>query len=420
MTVLIRFRVENHRSIRDEQELSLVASSLSEHPESVVHAERYDVDLLRVAAVYGANASGKSTLFDALSFMRSAVLESQRTWEPYHGVPRTPFALDPDMRDEPSLFAVDLLIGEVRYEYGFVVDSSRVLEEWLSAYPKGRRQDWMTRDASRKEEFTFSRLLAGENRLISALTRPNSLFLSAAAQNNHTALGPLYDWFSSALWIIDDLRRESFIQQVARRCEDEGYRMSLLSILEAADLGIGGIDVAPDGKVPAGWSLLPGESKFLDEIESTPLRLRHRSASRADVGLPWSRESGGTRALLGLAGPMIDVLESGGTLVVDEFDRSLHPHLALKVVAMFNDPAINPRNAQLVFNTHDTNLLDTSILRRDQVWFTEKGDDGATHLYPLTDFRARKHENLERGYLQGRYGAVPAVRTPDLRRAAGE
>ena len=116
---------------------------------------------------------------------------------------------------------------------------------------------------------------------------------------------------------------------------------------------------------------------------------------------------------------MVDVLATGGTLVVDELDRSLHPHLAIEIVNIFNDPTTNRNNAQLVFNTHDTNLLDTSILRRDQIWFTEKGDDGATRLFPLTDFRARKYENLERGYLQGRYGAVPSVRSPDLRKIVG-
>src|SRR5262249_11760128 len=128
----------------------------------------------------------------------------------------------------------------------------------------------------------------------------------------------------------------------------------------------------------------------------------------------------GTRALFGLAGAIVDTLSSGGTLIVDELDRSLHPHLSTQVVRTFNDPAANPANAQLVFNTHDTNLLDAGILRRDQVWVTEKGNDGATPLFPLTDFRARKYENLERGYLQGRYGAVPSVGSlPPLRRAAG-
>jgi len=134
--------------------------------------------------------------------------------------------------------------------------------------------------------------------------------------------------------------------------------------------------------------------------------------------MPFDQESEGTKTLFSLAGPILVALHGGGVLVVDELDRSLHTQLAKRIVTMFNDPATNPNNAQLVFNTHDTNLLDTDVLRRDQIWFTEKGSDGATRLFPLTDFRARKYENLERGYLQGRYGAVPSISTPDLRRAA--
>ncbi len=397
--MLIRFRVQNHRSIRDEQELSLVAAPLSEHPESLVRAERYDIDLLRVAAIYGANASGKSTVFDALSFMRAAVEDSHRSWKPDGGIPRTPFALDPEAVAEPSRFAVDLLLDGIRYEYGFAVSSARVLEEWLFAYPKGRRQEWFTRDAAREEEFAFSRLLPGENRAISALTRPNSLFLSAAAQNNHPSLVPLFSWFSRTLEIADDQVRNVYPLVLAALCKKESFRAAVLNWLQSADLGIVGIDLVG-----------PRQSD---------IQFRHESGSSGeDILLPFESESQGTRTLFVLAALVLNALARGETLAVDELDRSLHPHLAIQIVSVFNDPATNPLNAQLIFNTHDTNLLDRDHLRRDQIWFTEKGDDGATRLFPLTDFRARKYENLERGYLQGRYGAVPSVRTPDLRLVA--
>jgi hypothetical protein len=405
--VLIRFRVQNHRSIRDEQELSLVAAPLSEHPESLVRAERYDIDLLRVAAIYGANASGKSTVFDALSFMRNAVVESQRRWDPDGGVPREPFALSREAQDDPSLFAVDLLIDDVRYEYGFVADSRRVLEEWLHAYPRGKKQEWFTRDADREQEFSFSRLFSGENRSISSLTRPNSLFLSAAAQNNHERLAPLFEWFSRRLEVANDRSWRKMYQHTANLCFDEpASRAAILSMLESADLGITGLEVSLD----------PGMSYFDVPLD---VRFRHRSAVSGDgIVLPFHHESEGTRTLFVLSGLIVDALARGGVLLVDELDRSLHPHLAMKIVSIFNDPQANPNGAQLLFNTHDTNLLDRDYLRRDQIWFTEKGDDGATRLFPLTDFRARKYENLERGYLQGRYGAVPSVRTPDLRLVA--
>jgi hypothetical protein len=429
--VLIRFRVENHRSIRDEQEFSLVASPLSGHAESLVRVDRYDLDLLRVAAVYGANASGKSTLFDALSFMRSAVTRSQRSWRPDGGIARVPFALDSKMSYEPSLFAIDLVLDGVRYEYGFIVNSSRVLEEWLHAYPKGRKQEWFIRDAARKEEFSFSRLLAGENRSISTLTRPNSLFLSAAVQNNHEALAPIYNWFSRSLSIVDNRTRSLIEARVAERCMDDSYRAAVLSMLKSADLGITNLEVEEEvdlaDVVEVVLDMFRGhgdDSLSVDEVpnairRSPRVQLKHESGTSDGFALPFDHESQGTRTLFSLAGLMVDVLATGGTLVVDELDRSLHPHLAIEIVNIFNDPTTNRNNAQLVFNTHDTNLLDTSILRRDQIWFTEKGDDGATRLFPLTDFRARKYENLERGYLQGRYGAVPSVRSPDLRKIVG-
>jgi hypothetical protein len=417
--MLIRFRVENHRSIRDEQELSLVASPLSEHPESLVHTERYDLDLLRVAAVYGANASGKSTVFDALGFMQRAVVESHRQWAPDGGIPRTPFSLDAEATAAPSLFAADLLIDGVRYEYGFVVDSERVVEEWLFAYPKGRRQEWFTRDSSRDHEFAFSRMLEGENRAISSLTRSNSLFLSAAAQNNHTMLGPIYRWFYSQILVLDERSRARHEKAVLQFCMQDWMREAVQELLASADLGITGMEMIEDD--PSNSASRPdirGDNPLLHLYFprlAAGVQFLHRTTSTGgEVALPFDQESQGTKAMFLLAGLIVVTLRSGSLLVVDELDRSLHPHMALNIAAMFNNPSTNPNNAQLIFNTHDTHLLDTSVLRRDQIWFTEKGDDGASRLFPLTDFRARKYENLERGYLQGRYGAVPSVRMPDL------
>jgi uncharacterized protein len=422
--MLIRFRVENHRSIRNEQELSLVASSLSEHTESLVHAERYDFDLLRVAAVYGANASGKSTLLDALGFMKTAVIESHRQWVPDGGIPRTPFAFGDEPVNAPSLFAVDLLLDGIRYEYGFVLDSSRILEEWLYAYPKGRRQEWFTRDAARDQEFAFSRLLQGENRAISNLTRPNSLFLSAAAQNNHPMLAPLYRWFVNEILVLDEKTRAVAEMTVLQFCMHDWIREAVQELLASADLGIASVEmIEEDPSNSVSRSDFRNNDPVLHLLfprVAAGVQFRHRSDStNEEIVLPFDQESQGTRAMFVLAGLVVGMLRSGAVLVVDELDRSLHPHLALKIVALFNDSQTNPKGAQLIFNTHDTNLLDTSIIRRDQIWFTEKGDDGATRLFPLTDFRARKYENIERGYLQGRYGAVPAVRTPDFRRVVG-
>jgi len=193
--VLIRFRVENFRSLRDEQQLSMVASLRADRAD-LVRAQGPDLDLLRVAAIYGPNASGKSNVLSALEFMHAAVAGSHGDWEPEGAIPTEPFALDPAARSRPSFFEADVLIDGVRYQYGFKLNTERVLEEWLYAYPKGRRQVWFLRNADAPEPFTFGKRLRGRNRIIGALTRKNSLFLSVAAENNHQALLAVYSWFA--------------------------------------------------------------------------------------------------------------------------------------------------------------------------------------------------------------------------------
>jgi AAA15 family ATPase/GTPase len=420
--VLIRFRVENHRSINEEQELSFVAASLADLPEKVVHVEQQDIGLLRAVGIYGANASGKSNVLNGLKFMQSAVEKSQRVWKPDGGVPRSPFLLDPEALLKPSFFEVDFLLDGSRYTYGFVVDSKRVLEEWLYAYPQGRKQKWFTRDASESPEFSFSRSLTGENKSIQALTRDNSLFLSAAAQNNHPILSPIFQWFSASLTFIDEDDRKNNRSTMVNLINPE-YQSGIVSIIKHSDLGITDVDIeykkVSDDIIKLAERTFKDDPEVLEVIKNLtvpPLvKLRHRTEAReTDISIPFSDESRGTQALFALAGPVVETLAKGGLLCIDELDASLHPLMAVEIVKMFNDPKRNPHNAQLLFNTHDTNILECGDLRRDQIWFTEKDKNGATNLYPLTDYKARKEENLKRGYLQGRYGAVPFIHTESL------
>ena len=420
--MLIRFRVENHRSIYKEQELSFVAAPLAELPEKVVHTKQKDLALLRAVGIYGANASGKSTVLDALKFMQSAVLNSQRTWKPDGGVPRSPFLLDPEAVSKPSFFEVDFLLDGSRYTYGFAVDSNLVLEEWLYAYPQGRKQKWFTRGVLESPKFSFSRLLTGENKSIQALTRDNSLFLSAAAQNNHAMLSPIFQWFSNSLTFINELNREFNLTTALTFLEPE-YQSGILSIMQNSDLGITNIDIEEEEISDISKDTF--KSLFIDMpdamalINGSPLMkhvsLRHRTEVVGnDITIPFKDESRGTQALFAVAGPIVETLSKGGLLSIDELDASLHPLMAVEIVKMFNDSKRNPHNAQLLFNTHDTNILECGDLRRDQIWFTEKDKNGATQLYPLTDYKARREENLKRGYLQGRYGAVPYIHTESL------
>jgi AAA15 family ATPase/GTPase len=401
--MLIRFRVANFRSLRDEQELSMVAS-LREGRHDLIRSDTIDLDLVRVAALYGPNAAGKSNVLCALRFMRNAVEDSHRLWRPEAPIPREPFLLDATASKEASLFEVDLLLDGVRYQYGFKIDSDRVAEEWLYSYPKKRRQLWFSRDAAAPEPFTFGKHLKGNHRIVQTLTRENSLFLSVAAANNHQALLPLYRWFADRLYFSAADERDDISFALAMLVPETPKKAAVLDLLELADLGIADLELREE----------PREGMFVFEAAAAPrtLEVRHRSVGGL-VSLPLQRESRGTQAWISLTGTILWVLERGAVLLLDELDTSLHPRLALEVIRIFQDPLRNPRNAQLLFSTHDTtllgNLLGEPSLHRDQVWFIEKDRDGASHLYPLTDFKPRKFENLERGYLQGRYGAIPFI-----------
>lgn len=409
--MLIEFRVENHRSLRDEQVLTMEAApELGEDPRARV-VEGYEQALLPAAGIYGGNASGKSNVLDALAFMRSAVLTSQRFWTPEGGVPRSAFAWGP-RASEPSLFQISAIVNGRRHEYGFVVDDERVLEEWLHVWDAGDKQTWFERD---DETFEFGPALVGDNEVIARLTRPNALFLSAAAQTHHAQLTSLFTWFRQADFVnITRASRTSKAtiyssallelmsqSQAAFRFdpeEDEGPSESIVDFLRAADIGI--LDVKVEEQ--------PGRrGQAVKQVF-----VRHESVVE-DAWLPLEEESRGTIALFRMAPQILESLRTGGVLVVDELEASLHPLMARWIIQQFNDPKTNPKLAQLLFSTHDTNLLGTTtgppLMRRDQIWLTEKDNEGATVLYPLTEFKPQPSENLELGYLQGRYGAVPML-----------
>ncbi len=426
--MIIRFSAENFLSIAEKQELTLVASSLKDLPESLIKLEQSNYDLLPVAAIYGANASGKTNVVKMLHYISHAVESSHRAWEPGKGTHRSPFMFG-DWPSKPSSFEVEFARGGVRYRYGFSLDSEKILEEWLYAYPNGKQQRWFTRSEVPERTFSFSRELPSEKtRTIEGLTRPNSLYLSAAAQNNHESLMPVYDF------LVEDLRfsfaREHLGRKTLEMCADDRHKGLFLQYLKAADLGVQGLriektDLGEVGKkvFSALKDALPKQDQeSFEAVMSTYSRPRfqHHGQGESSVELNFHDESDGTRAYFSLLGPVVETLESGGVLCVDELNSSLHPLLALELVRVFNDRERNPLNAQMIFNTHDTNLLDSSLLRRDQIWFTEKDSGGATHLYPLSDFKPRKNENLERGYLQGRYGAIPFLGNDPLPHDKGE
>ena len=419
--MLVEFRTQNFRSLRDEQVLSLVASP----DKSLLDTHALDTGLkaaphvLKSAVVYGANASGKSNLIKALQYMRDVVLMSA-TLQPGQAFARLqPFRLDAVSASQPTAFEVTFILDGVRYQYGFAMNAQRIVSEQLLVYKAFKPQRWFERhfDAeSGKDVYEFGPGLKGAKTLWEGATRPNALFLSMAVQLNSEALRPVYDWFAHRLVILNEHAPLS-PQFSLEMLKLEAQRKAIGEFLRAADISIADVEVATKQATVHSIRFDLATGKREEETgEQTVDEVRfHYLTEHGQAVFDLADESSGIRNLLFLAGPVLDILSNGQTLVVDELDTSLHTLLVQALVRLFHRPEANTGGAQLVFTTHDTSLLDAyGLFRRDQVWFVEKRPDQSSSLYPLLDFSPRKNEALERGYLQGRYGALPLLRHQTL------
>jgi hypothetical protein len=357
-------------------------------------------EVLTVAAIYGANASGKSNLLDGLRFMARAIDQSFRVWRADQGVPRTPFRHSSQGRLRPSTFVVELVIDDVPYTYGFSVDDTVVTEEWLYSYPEKRKRILFEREGLEiKFGTTLGKMKTPLKGLGAAFIRPNALYLGLVGQLSPTPMRPVVQWLTERLHFQGSPSEippeEDLVQRVVPYLDDEGLRQRLIGLLVAADTGITNIYIQEVHEFVG-----PGPE----------LRFMHRGAEES-FGI--GEESDGTRNWLALLPATLDVLDHGGTLVVDEIDSSLHPLLAVRLVQLFKNSKTNPKCAQLIFTAHDTTLMGSyaghDVLERDNIWFVEKGTDGQSKLFPLTDFKPRVGENAEKRYLGGSYGAVPVL-----------
>ncbi len=429
--MLVEFSLANFRSIRSRQTLSLVASPDSKHLAGNVFTDKDKaLRLLRSAVIYGPNAAGKSNLLRALHTLQYLVQNSATGTQEGQRLPVTPFLLSKTSPEEPSEFEIIFIADEgVRYHYGCLVSAERVHKEWLVAYPQGRPQRWFEREYVKgKETYEWwfgPRFKAdrAERKVWQEFTRPNALFISTAIQLNNEQLKPVFAWLTQKLIVLIpgtgvnwnphlsiNLLRESRGQnQVAR-------------FLRAADISIDRLELREEDMPPfsASDGFTASSAPFVNVMVSSgkavPKRFRFlawhtRPDTKEEVSFDlMADESDGTKKLFEFIGCWLRALEWGATLLVDELDRSLHPHLTRFLVGLFQN-ADNTQNAQLVFTTHDTTLLDTNMLRRDQIWFVEKDPKQSSHFYSLLEYSPRKDEALERGYLKGRYGAIPFIGT---------
>ncbi len=411
--MLLDFHVKNFHSLRDEQTLSLVATKDEAYKDinTMASGIRAAPSLLHSVVIYGPNASGKSNLIKALQYMRGVVAESASMIQPGQSFSVQPFRLDTKSSGQPTEFEITFIIDDVRYQYGFALTSKRITNEHLLVYKTFKPQMWFERTYSPdtdKDCYEFGPSFKGQKSLWETATRPNALFLSMAVQLNSEQLQPVFDWFINHLVIFNDitpLNRDISMQMLQR---PDGKK-AICDFLSSADISIADIDLV-SRKVSGQkfhFDLAAGKTKVSnEEMEENELRFHHTTDNgKAVFGL--ADESNGTRNLLFLAGPVLEILDKGLTLIVDELDTSLHPLLVRRLVRLFHNSTLNPNGAQLIFTTHDTSLLDSDIFRRDQIWFVEKDSDQISKLYALIEFSPRKNEALERGYLMGRYGALP-------------
>jgi len=414
--MLIEFHAANYRSIKGAQKLSMVAAKDTSCEEAnCVPSGIPNISLVRTAVLYGPNASGKSNLISALQFMQKMVETSAIGIREGQTLNIAPFRFDPITNKESSEFEVTFIENKIRYQYGFVVNSARIIKEWLLVYVKQKPQCWFQRDYdSEKNKYLWdfgSHLVGGKNQhhLWSESTRANALFLSTAVNLNSEQLRPIFNWFVNKLVIVGSNSQP--LPLYTMECiKNELDKPQIIKFLQAADLGITDVQI----KMQKTRQVQLRFEQGFTAIESVPEKdtptatFFHQSKKQNNtVGFSIEEESHGTQKLFAYAGPILDILKHGKILVVDELDSSLHPKMVSFLVNLIQNADLNKKNPQLIFTTHNTYLLNTDFFRRDQIWFMEKDDEQASHLYPLTDFSPRKGEALEKGYLIGRYGALP-------------
>jgi AAA15 family ATPase/GTPase len=436
--MLIEFSVTNFRSIREKQTLSLVASGAAKDlPSCVIEPDpplpgMSGLKFLKGAAIYGANASGKSNVIKAMRFLSDFVTNSATGIKPGAPTGTEPFKLDRESLSQPSRFEITFVAADgVRYLFGLSLTAKQVTEEYLVAYPKGTPQRWYHRTFNETtNSYDWARPSASfkHDKTLQDKTRENSLFLSVGPQFNHPQLTPVLGWFKSHLHLIvgsaadvflgDNSFTSSFLGYTASLFAKASHHDRIIDLLKSADIGI------VDGRVEEKDFEIPDSAKsmysaeFLERLETngSPLKIRkivevkllHKGDDSDSVDLDFmSEESAGTQRLFALIGPWTDILDRGLTVFIDEIEASLHPILVRNLLSLIFSAEHNPNGAQVIFTTHSPVLLDNTLMRRDQIWFTEKAPTGATRLYPLTDYQPRRDEALAKGYLAGRYGAIP-------------
>ncbi|WP_368217728.1 ATP/GTP-binding protein [Blautia obeum] len=386
--MLLQFSVTNHRSIKETAVISMKAAADKTMKEILISPDGKK-ELVPVMAIYGANAAGKSNVLHALLLMREMVCGSYA--KPLKGatLPYEPFAFV-DGKMEPTTFEIIYYNEGIKYAYGFSFDKNQIINEYLYHWPNGREALVFSRE---KNKYEFRESIQ-EQMTLSGRTSENRLYLTSSNEWNCSQTEKAYLWFQKNLRgvIATGATNEITIDAIRRGGEE---KQRILKEMMLADLGICNVELSGTIENP---------------IVSTVHQLVDNSGISKRYTLLLGQESIGTQRFFSRIGLWIEAIDCGAVLVVDEIEASMHPLLTRHLIEMIQDQTINQNHAQLIFTTHDTGLLDLKLLRRDQIWFAEKDEKSMqTDIYALTEFSPRKEENIARGYLQGRYGAIPFI-----------
>ncbi|APQ19417.1 abortive infection protein [Maribacter hydrothermalis] len=423
--MLVQFSVKNYKTFLERATLSMVASNYDKNireKENVSQLDKFDLRLLKSSVIYGANASGKSKFYDALSFARHYIINSATDYNAGDEIPVEPFLLNNSSEKEPSEFEFIFIIKDVRYRYGFELNNEKVISEWLYEKAKTKEIELFYRDNQNIETHSKRFKKAGSIAK-QGFVRDNQLFLSKATQFNDEYSESIYNWFGG-LKTLSGLDESRFQGYTMSRLENKNDKNKILKLLKAADLNIDDvkaekldINKMPENMPKGLRELIIKEAKedgkvVFTDVTTTKKKYDNEGNFVSDTYFSMDEnESSGTKKFFALTGPILNVLEKGYVLIVDELDSKLHPNLVSEIVSLFNSKESNPNNAQLIFNTHDTNLLSSGLFRRDQIWFVEKNKKGEGSIYSLSDFKkVRQKEALETNYLRGKYGATPFLK----------
>ncbi|WP_378957078.1 ATP/GTP-binding protein [Pelosinus sp. sgz500959] len=432
--MLLSFKVKNYRSFRDEAILDMEAASLKEYNECLIKSGKKS--FLPTIAIYGKNGGGKSNIIRALWLGVQFIKSAQRTQHEKALVPVQPFELDDHSRHEPTLFEFNYLQDEIKYTYGFSATKSKIVSEYLYHYPKGQKAMVFSRT---QQEFSFP--MDNEKKkkeMMKEAVAANQLFFAVSCTMNYQPCIAAMKWFRQSVVFSRDYTDIS--RYLSEYSEDPDMLHAIVQTAKIADLGIqdikfeiNNLDITKLADIPTDMDddmknhIVTALAKLKDALESAPndaegkLRVSEIKATSFHVGkskqgdktiypLAFSEESDGTRRLMALAPAMERTLKNGGLFIVDELEREIHPLLMEYIINRYQDKASNPRQAQLVFTTHSTELMSLELLRRDQINFVDKDRvTGASELYSMKEFSPRKDENIHKGYLLGKYGAVPRI-----------